>query len=142
MNFSEIIREVEWSFENSSSTCYVDDRTYTYHVDNVDDDLLAFMIRPDIKLFDYAVDIDGCDVEIEEIEAELHFIVLLKFDSVDKEKCSFTTRSIDFHGASIFSMSDHEDLMSEVNDMIDSDIQEGRIVLSEPQFKVILNTLQ
>lgn len=131
MNLAEVIHSVKWSFLGRNFESYVED-------DNFEDNELTLILPADTKLFDYFIVVDGEEIEIGEIDLQISYKAKFRFDSIDiiKYECSYT-RSVELHDVSVSSMSDHEHLLPQVRDKIESDILEQRnFVLDDSTFEV------
>lgn len=133
MNLAEVIHSVKWSFLGRNFESYVED-------DNFEDNELTLILPADTKLFDYFIVVDGEEIEIGEIDLQISYKARFKFDSIDiiKYECSYT-RSVELHDVSVSSMSDHENLLPQVRDQIESDILEQRnFVLDDSVLEVVM----
>ena len=71
---------------------------------------------------------------------EISYKVKFRFDSIDiiRDECSYT-HSVELRDVCISSMSDHENLLPQVRDKIESDILEQRnFVLDDSTFEVVM----
>lgn len=133
MNLSEVIHSVKWSFLGRNFESYVED-------DDFEDNELTLILPADTKLFDYFIVADGEEIEIGEIDLQISYRAKFRFDSIDiiKYECSYT-RSVELHDVSVSSMSDHENLLQQVRDQIESDILEQRnFVLDDSVLEVVM----
>lgn len=133
MNLAEVIHSVKWSFLGRSFESYVED-------DNFEDNELTLILPADAKLFDYFIVVDGEEIEIGEIDLQISYKAKFRFDSIDiiKYECSYT-RSVELHDVSVSGMSDHENLIQQVRDQIESDILEQRnFVLDDSELEVVM----
>ena len=133
MNLAEVIHSVKWSFLGRNFESYVED-------DNFEDNELTLILRSRTKLFDYFLVVDDEEIEIGEIDLEIIYKAKLRFDNIDiiRDECSYT-HSVELRDVCISSMSDHEHLLPQVRDKIESDILEGRnFVLDDSTFEVVM----
>ena len=133
MDLSEVIHSVKWSFLGRNFESYVED-------DDFEDNELTLILPADTKLFDYFIVADGEEIEIGEIDLQISYRAKFRFDSIDiiKYECSYT-RSVELHDVSVSSMSDHENLLQQVRDQIESDILEQRnFVLDDSVLEVVM----
>lgn len=138
MNLTDIIDRIEYSIAGMEGTYYLDER------DNYESNQLKIGLEPSINLIDYVVIVNDDEIEISGIRAHLRYNVTLAFDSIDvvQDTCSYDC-NVDFRYAYIDEMQERDYLRDYANDQIEADIRDGRnIVLEEPEFKVILETLQ
>lgn len=133
MNLAEVIHSVKWSFLGRNFESYIED-------DDFEDNELTLILPADAKLFDYFIVVDGEEIEIGEIDLQISYKAKFRFDSIDiiKYECSYT-RSVELHDVSVSSMSDHENLLQQVRDQIESDILEQRnFVLDDSVLEVVM----
>lgn len=133
MNLAEVIHSVKWSFLGRNFESYVVDEDF-------EDNVLTLILPADTKLFDYFIVVDGEEIEIGEIDLQISYKARFRFDSIDiiKYECSYT-RSVELHDVSVSSMSDHENLLQQVRDQIESDILEQRnFVLDDSVLEVVM----
>ena len=133
MDLSKVIHSVKWSFLGRNFESYVED-------DNFEDNELTLILPADTKLFDYFIVVDGEEIEIGEIDLEIIYKAKFRFDSIDiiRDECSYT-HSVELRDVCISSMSDHEHLLPQVRDKIESDISERRnFVLDDSTFEVVM----
>ena len=137
MKLTDAICKIEYSIAGEESYQMIDED------DNHDRNRLTFYPKSVIKLFDYLVEIDGREIELDEINVMLRYRVTFDFDSIDivNEKCSYDV-NVEFLSAYAFDVNERG-LAEHLNAQIEADIRDGRnIVIEEPTFKVILNTLR
>ena len=139
MNLTDALYKIEYSIAGEESYDYVDENS------DYDRSRLTLILKPVIKLFDYFIEIDGREITLDEIDVMLRYRVTFDFDELDivNEKCSYNV-NVEFLSAYAFDIIEKNSLRKdELNDQIESDIRDGRnIVLDEPSFKVIMETLQ
>ena len=137
MNLAEVIHSVKWSFDGRNFESYVED-------DDFEDNVLTLTLNPDLKIFNYVVVADDVEVEIEELSVQLNYKVKIVFDSIDilNGTCSYKY-DLEFQEAYVFNMSDHEELRGYIHDKIESDIANGRNLMSEDEsFEIVIKKLQ
>lgn len=135
MKLTDAIYKIEYSIAGEESYQMIDE--------DHDRNRLTFYLKSVIKLFDYLVEIDGREIELDEIDVMLRYRVTFDFDSIDivNETCSYNV-DVEFKSAYAFDINERG-LAEPLNAQIEADIRDGRnIVIEEPTFKVILNTLQ
>lgn len=133
MNLAEVIHSVKWSFLGRNFESYVED-------DDFEDNVLTLILPTDTKLFDYFIVVDGEEIEIGEIDLQIIYKAKFRFDSIDiiKYECSYT-RSVELQDVCVSGMSDHENLLPQVRDQIESDILEQRnFVLDDSVLEVVM----
>ena len=133
MNLSEVIHSVKWSFAGRNYESYVED-------DDFEDNELTLILQSKTKLFDYFLVVDDEEIEIGEIDLEISYKAKFRFDSIDivRNECSYT-HSVELQDVCISGMSDHENLIRQVRDKIESDILEQRnFVLDDSTFEVVM----
>ena len=133
MNLAEVIHSVKWSFLGRNFESYVEDEDF-------EDNVLTLILPADSKLFDYFIVVDGEEIEIGEIDLQISYKARFRFDSIDiiKYECSYAS-SVELHDVSVSSMSDHENLLPQVRDQIESDILEQRnFVLDDSVLEVVM----
>ena len=139
MNLTDAIYKIEYSIAGEETY-----KLIYYAEDLCDHNNLSLYLTPIIKLYDYFVEIDGREIEFDEIEVMLSYTIIFNFDSLDivNETCSYTV-NVEFNSAHYYGDILEKGLTERLNAQIEADIREGRkIVLDEPEFKVILKTLQ
>ena len=133
MNLSKVIHSVTWSFLGRSFESYVEDEDF-------EDNELTLILQADAELSDYCIVVDGEEIEIGEIDLQISYNARFRFDSIDiiKYECSYT-RSVELHDVRVSGMSDHENLLPQVRDQIESDILEQRnFVLDDSVLEVVM----
>lgn len=133
MDLSKVIHSVKWSFLGRSYESYVEDEDF-------EDNELTLILQSKTKLFDYFLVVNDEEIEIGEIDLEISYKVKFRFDSIDiiRDECSYT-HSVELHDVSVSSMSDHENLLPQVRDQIESDILGQRnFVLDDSTFEVVM----
>ena len=138
MNLTDLIDRIEYSIAGTEATYYLDER------DNYESNRLVIGLEPSINLIDYVIIVNGEEIEISGIEAHLRYNVTLTFDSIDvvQDTCSYKC-DVDFRYVYIDEMQERDYLRDYAHAQIESDIRDGRnIVLDDPTFKVIMQTLQ
>lgn len=139
MNLTDALYKIEYSIAGEESYDYVDENS------DYDSSRLTLMLKPVIKLFDYFIEIDGREITLDEIDVMLRYRVTFDFDELDivNEKCSYNV-NVEFLSAYAFDIVEKNGLRKDdLNAQIEADIRYGRnIVLEEPSFKVIMQTLQ
>lgn len=140
MNLADAIYKIEYSLAGENTYKLIYDAE-----DLCDRNELTLYLTPIIKLYDYVTEIDGREIEFDELEVMLSYTVTFNFDSIDivNETCSYTV-NVEFNSAHLYSVIFNEKGLTErLNAQIEADIREGRnIVLEEPEFKVILSALR
>lgn len=140
MNLSDAIYKIEYRLAGEETYKLIYDAE-----DLCDRNELSLYLTPIIKLYDYFVEIDGQEIEFDEIEVMLSYTIIFNFDSLDivNETCSYSV-NVEFNSAHVYDVILNEKGLTErLNTQIEADIREGRkIVLEEPEFKVILKQLQ
>lgn len=137
MKLTDAIYKIEYSIAGEESYQMIDED------DNYDRNRLTFYLKSVIKLFDYLVEIDGREIELDEIDVMLRYRVTFDFDSIDivNGTCSYNV-DVEFRSAYAFDINERG-LLEPLNAQIEADIRDGRnIVIEEPTFKVILCTLR
>ena len=139
MNLTDAIYKIEYSI--AGEELY----TMIYEDDDYDGNKLTISLTPVIKLFDYFIEVDGREITFEELEVAIRYRVTFDFKELDivNERCSYDV-NVEFRSAYVFDNIEKTSLSKDVlNAQIEADIRDGRnIVLEEPEFKVILNSLQ
>lgn len=138
MNLTDLIDRIEYSIAGTERTYYLDER------DDYESNQLKIGLEPSINLIDYVVIVNDDEIEISGIKARLRYNVTLTFDSIDvvQDTCSYEC-DVDLRYVYIEEMQERDYLREYVTDQIEADVRDGRnIVLDEPEFKVILRTLQ
>lgn len=139
MNLTDALYKIEYSIAGEESYDYVDENS------DYDRSRLTLILKPVIKLFDYFIEIDGREITLDEIDVMLRYRVTFDFDELDivNEKCSYDV-NVEFLSAYAFDVIEKNGLRKDdLNAQIESDIRDGRnIVLDDPTFKVIMQTLQ
>ena len=133
MDLSKVIHSVKWSFLGRSYESCVEDADF-------EDNELTLILPADTKLFDYFIVVDGEEIEIGEIDLEIIYKAKFRFDSIDiiRDECSYT-HSVELQDVCIYDISDHENLLPQVRDKIESDISERRnFVLDDSTFEVVM----
>ena len=136
MDLSDIIYKIEYNLAGEESHEFVDET-------DCDRNQLTLYLAPVITLFDYLVEIDGREIELDEINVMLRYRVTFDFDSIDivHGTCSYNV-DVEFRSAYAFDINERG-LLEPLNAQIEADIRDGRnIVIEEPTFKVILCTLR
>lgn len=140
MNLADAIYKIEYRLAGEETYKLIYDAE-----DLCDRNELSLYLTPIIKLYDYFVEIDGREIEFDEIEVMLSYTIIFNFDSLDivNETCSYSV-NVEFNSAHVYDVILNEKGLTErLNTQIEADIREGRkIVLDEPEFKVILKQLQ
>ena len=140
MNLTDAIYKIEYSLAGEETYKLIYDAE-----DLCDRNELSLYLTPIIKLYDYFVEIDGREIEFDEIEVMLSYTIIFNFDSLDivNETCSYSV-NVEFNSAHVYDVILNEKGLTErLNTQIEADIREGRkIVLEEPEFKVILKQLR
>lgn len=137
MKLTDAIYKIEYSIAGEESYKMIDED------DDYNRNRLTFYLKPVIKLFDYFVEIDGREITLDEINVMLSYRVTFDFDDLDivNETCSYNA-NVEFRSAYAFDINERG-LAEPLNAQIEADIRDGRnIVIEEPTFKVILDTLQ
>lgn len=140
MNLADAIYKIEYRLagEETYKLIYDDE-------DLCDRNELSLYLTPIIKLYDYFIEIDGREIEFDEIEVMLSYTIIFNFDSLDivNETCSYSV-NVEFNSAYVYGdILNEKGLTERLNAQIEADIRDGRnIVLEEPEFKVILKKLQ
>lgn len=139
MNLTDAIYKIEYSIAGEESYDFVDENS------DYDRNRLALYLKPVIKLFDYFIEIDGREITLDEIDVMLRYRVTFDFEELDivNEKCSYNV-NVEFLSAYAFDIIEKNGLSKDdLNAQIEADISDGRnIVLDDPTFKVILETMQ
>lgn len=139
MNLTDAIYKIEYSIAGEESY------TMIYEDNDYDGSRLIISLTPVIKLFDYFIEVDGREITFEELEVAIGYRVTFDFKELDiiNEKCSYDV-NVEFRSAYVFDNLEKTGLSKDVlNAQIEADIRDGRnIVLEEPEFKVVLSTLQ
>lgn len=139
MNLTDAIYKIEYSIAGEESYDFVDENS------DYDCNRLTLYLKPVIKLFDYFIEIDGQEITLDEIDVMLRYRVTFDFEELDivNEKCSYNV-NVEFLSAYAFDIIEKNGLRKDdLNAQIEADIRDGRnIVLDDPTFKVILETLQ
>lgn len=139
MNLTDAIYKVEYTLAGEESYALINKE------DDYDRNRLTISLAPVIKLFDYFIEVEGREIVLEEIDVMLSYRVTFDFDSIDivNETCSYNV-NVEFRSAYAFDIIEKNGLRkNDLNAQIEADIRDGRnIVLDEPSFKVILETLQ
>lgn len=139
MNLTDAIYKVEYTLAGEESYALINKE------DDYDRNRLTISLAPVIKLFDYFIEVEGREIVLEEIDVMLSYRVTFDFDSIDivNETCSYNV-NVEFRSAYAFDIIEKNGLRKDdLNAQIEADIRDGRnIVLDEPSFKVILETLQ
>lgn len=139
MNLTDAIYKVEYTLAGEESYALINKE------DDYDHNRLTISLAPVIKLFDYFIEVEGREIVLEEIDVMLSYRVTFDFDSIDivNETCSYNV-NVEFRSAYAFDIIEKNGLRKDdLNAQIEADIRDGRnIVLDEPSFKVILETLQ
>lgn len=139
MNLTDAIYKIEYLLAGEESYDFVDENS------DYDRSRLTLILKPVIKLFDYFIEIDGQEITLDEIDVMLRYRVTFDFDELDivSEKCSYNV-NVEFLSAYAFDIIEKNGLRKDdLNSQIEADIRDGRnIVLDDPTFKVILETLQ
>ena len=138
MNLTDLIDRIEYSIAGTEATYYLDER------DDYESNQLKIGLEPSINLIDYVVIVNDEEIEISGIRGHLRYNVTLTFDSIDvvQDTCSYKC-DVDLRYVYIEEMQERDYLREYVTDQIEADVRDGRnIVLDEPEFKVILRTLQ
>lgn len=139
MNLTDAIYKVEYTLAGEESYALINKE------DDYDRNRLTISLAPVIKLFDYFIEVEGREITLDEIEVMLRYRVTFDFEELDivNEKCSYNV-NVEFLSAYAFDIIEKNDLRKDdLNSQIEADIRDGRnIVLDEPSFKVILETLQ
>ena len=139
MNLTDALYKIEYSIAGEESYDYVDENS------DYDRSRLALILKPVIKMFDYFIEIDGREITLDEIDVMLRYRVTFDFDELDivNEKCSYNV-NVEFLSAYAFDIVEKNGLRKDdLNAQIEADIRDGRnIVLDDPTFKVIMQTLQ
>lgn len=140
MNLSDAIYKIEYRLAGEETYKLIYDAE-----DLCDRNELSLYLTPIIKLYDYFVEIDGQEIEFDEIEVMLSYTIIFNFDSLDivNETCSYSV-NVEFNSAHVYDVILNEKGLTErLNTQIEADIRGGRkIVLEEPEFKVVLKTLR
>lgn len=139
MNLTDAIYKIEYSLAGENTYKLIYDAE-----DLCDRNELTLYLTPIIKLYDYFTEIDGREIEFDEIEVMLSYTIIFNFDSLDivNETCSYTV-NVEFNSAHVYDVIIEKGLTEPLNTQIESDIREGRkIVLDEPEFKVVLKKLR
>ena len=138
MNLTDIIDRIEYSIAGMEGTYYLDER------DDYESNQLKIGLEPSINLIDYVVIVNDEEIEISSIRGHLRYNVTLTFDSIDvvQDTCSYKY-DVDFRYVYIDEMQERDYLRGYATEQIEADVRDGRnVVLEEPEFKVILRTLQ
>lgn len=139
MNLTDAIYKVEYTLAGEESYALINKE------DDYDRNRLTISLAPVIKLFDYFIEIESREIVLEEIDVMLSYRVTFDFDSIDivNKTCSYNV-NVEFRSAYAFDIIEKNGLRKDdLNAQIEADIRDGRnIVLDEPSFKVILETLQ
>lgn len=139
MNLTDAIYKIEYSIAGEESYDFVDENS------DYDHNRLTLYLKPVIRLFDYFIKIDGREIALNEIDVMLRYRVTFDFEELDivNEKCSYNV-NVEFLSAYAFDIIEKNGLRKDdLNAQIEADISDGRnIVLDDPTFKVILETLQ
>lgn len=133
MNLAEVIHSVKWSFLGRNFESYAVDEDF-------EDNELTLILPADVELSDYFIVVDGEEIEIGEIDLQISYKAKFRFDSIDiiKYECSYTS-SVELHDVRVSGMSDHENLLKQVHDQIESDILEQRnFGLDESELEVVM----
>lgn len=139
MNLTDAIYKIEYSLAGEETYKLIYDAE-----DLCDRNELSLYLTPIIKLYDYFVEIDGREIEFDEIEVMLSYTIIFNFDSLDivNETCSYSV-NVEFNSAHVYDVILEKGLTEPLNAQIESDVRDGRnIVLDEPEFKVVLKTLR
>ena len=139
MNLTDAIYKVEYTLAEEESYALINKE------DDYDRNRLTISLAPVIKLFDYFIEVEGREITLDEIDVMLRYRVTFDFEELDivNEKCSYNV-NVEFLSAYAFDIIEKNGLRKDdLNAQIEADIRDGRnIVLDEPSFKVILETLQ
>lgn len=139
MNLTDAIYKVEYTLAGEESYALINKE------DDYDRNRLTISLAPVIKLFDYFIEVDGREITLDEVDVMLRYRVTFDFEELDivNEKCSYNV-NVEFLSAYAFDIIEKNGLRKDdLNTQIEADIRDGRnIVLDEPSFKVILETLQ
>ena len=139
MNLTDAIYKVEYTLAGDESYALINKE------DDYDRNRLTISLAPVIKLFDYFIEVEGREITLDEIDVMLRYRVTFDFEELDivNEKCSYNV-NVEFLSAYAFDIIEKNGLRKDdLNAQIEADIRDGRnIVLDEPSFKVILETLQ
>ena len=139
MNLTDAIYKVEYTLAGEESYALINKE------DDYDRNRLTISLAPVIKLFDYFIEVEGREITLDEIDVMLRYRVTFDFEELDivNEKCSYNV-NVEFLSAYAFDIIEKNGLRKDdLNAQIEADIRDGRnIVLDEPSFKVILETLQ
>lgn len=138
MNLKDVIEHINYRICDYESFYIVQDQNL------VSDREIFIYLRPAIRLFDRVVVADDVEVEIEELSVQLNYKVKIVFDSIDilNGTCSYKY-DLEFQEAYVFNMSDHEELRGYIHDKIESDIANGRNLMSEDEsFEIVIKKLQ
>lgn len=139
MNLTDALYKIEYTLAGQESYEFVDENS------DYDRNRLTLYLKPVIKLFDYFIEIDGREITLDEIDVMLRYRVTFDFDELDivNETCSYNV-NVEFLSAYAFDIIEKNGLRKDdLNAQIEADISDGRnIVLDDPTFKVILETLQ
>ena len=139
MNLTDAIYKVEYTLAGEESYALINKE------DDYDRNRLTIFLAPVIKLFDYFIEVEGREITLDEIDVMLRYRVTFDFEELDivNEKCSYNV-NVEFLSAYAFDIIEKNGLRKDdLNAQIEADIRDGRnIVLDEPSFKVILETLQ
>lgn len=140
MNLTDAIYKIEYRLAGEETYKLIYDAE-----DLCDHNELSLYLTPIIKLYDYCIEFDGREIEFDEIEVMLSYTIIFNFDSLDivNETCSYSV-NVEFNSAHVYDVILNEKGLTErLNTQIEADIREGRkIVLEEPEFKVILKQLR
>ena len=139
MKLTDAIYKIEYTLAGQESYTMIDEN------DECDLARLTVNLTPVITLFDYSIEIDGREITLDEIDVMLRYRVTFDFDELDivNEKCSYDV-NVEFLSAYAFDIVEKNGLRKDdLNAQIEADIRDGRnIVLDDPTFKVIMQTLQ
>lgn len=140
MNLTDAIYKIEYRLAGEETYKLIYDAE-----DLCDHNELSLYLTPIIKLYDYCIEFDGREIEFDEIEVMLSYTIIFNFESLDivNETCSYSV-NVEFNSAHYYgAILNERGLTESLNTQIEADIREGRkIVLEEPEFKVILDRLR